>query len=46
MPNSEKEDKIINKTKGQVEAEISEAVIKFEKGIHGPWSAGNEDIYY
>ena len=35
MSNSEKKDKIINKTKGQIEAEISEAVIKFEKEYMG-----------
>ena len=35
MSNSEKKENIIKKTKGQIEAEISEAVIKFEKEYMG-----------
>ena len=35
MKNSEKTTNTINKTKGQVEAEISEAIIKFEKEYMG-----------
>jgi uncharacterized protein YbcI len=35
MPSSEKKDKIIKKTKGQIEAEISDAIIKFEKEYMG-----------
>ena len=35
MPNSEKKRNTVNKTKGQFEAEISEAVIKFEKEYMG-----------
>jgi uncharacterized protein YbcI len=39
-------DEMTEKTKGQIEAEISEAVIKFEKEFMGRGPSGNKVIHH